>query len=76
MPAWNAKLTPEYRDKVKADYPALRVKARARPTGFYFPFNMQPALQATPEERQRKYEEAWQEGGLPILGAYGDRLFE
>jgi cyclohexanone monooxygenase len=76
VPAWNAKLTPEYRDKVKASYPALRAKARARPTGFYFPFNMQPALEATPEERQRKYEEAWKEGGLPFLGAYGDLLFE
>jgi cyclohexanone monooxygenase len=76
VPAWNAKLTPEYRDKVKADYPALRAKARARPTGFYFPFNMQPALEATPEERERKYEEAWQEGGLPFLGAFGDLLFE
>ena len=76
VPAWNAKLTPEYRDKVKADYPALRAKARARPTGFYFPFNMQPALEATPEERERKYEEAWKRGGLPFLGAFGDLLFE
>ena len=54
VPAWNEKLTPEYRDAVKADYPALRAKARARPTGFYFPFNMQPALEATPEERERE----------------------
>src|ERR1700712_1002269 len=76
VPAWNAKLSPEYRDAIKADYPALRAKARARPTGFYFPFNMQPALQATPEERARKYEEAWKEGGLPFLGAFGDLLFE
>ena len=37
VPAWNETLTPEYRDAVKADYPALRAKARARPTGFYFP---------------------------------------
>ena len=76
VPAWNAKLTPEYRKSIKADYPALRAKARARPTGFYFPFNMKPALEATPEERERQYEEAWQRGGLPFLGAYGDLLFE
>src|ERR1043166_1643314 len=75
-PAWNEKLTPEYRRAIKADYPALRAKARARPTGFYFPFNMKPALEATPEERTRQYEEAWQRGGLPFLGAYGDLLFE
>src|SRR6185369_8520425 len=76
VPAWNEALTPEYVKAVKADYPALRAKARARPTGFYFPFNMQPALQASPEERERKYEEAWKEGGLPFLGAFGDLLFE
>ena len=76
VPAWNTKLTPEYRNAIKADYPALRAKARARPTGFYFPFNMKPALEAAPEERARQYEEAWQRGGLPFLGAYGDLLFE
>ena len=76
VPAWNEKLTPEYRQKIKADYPALRAKARARPTGFYFPFNMKPALEASPEEREQKYEEAWERGGLPFLGAFGDLLFE
>jgi cyclohexanone monooxygenase len=76
VPAWNEKLTPEYRRTIKADYPALRAKARARPTGFYFPFNMKPALEATPEERERQYQDAWERGGLPFLGAYGDLLFE
>ena len=76
VPAWNERLTPEYRKTIRADYPALRAKARARPTGFYFPFNMQPALEATPEERERQYQEAWERGGLPFLGAYGDLLFQ
>ena len=75
VPAYNAKLDPDYVARVKADYPALRAKARSRPTGFYFLFNAQPALEATPEERQRQYEEAWASGGLPFLGAYGDLLF-
>src|SRR3954451_7933599 len=76
VPAWNEKLTPEYLQAAKADYPALRAKARARPTGFYFPFNTQPALEARAEERDRSYDEAWLRGGLPFLGAYGDLLFE
>ncbi|MFO1161380.1 MAG: NAD(P)/FAD-dependent oxidoreductase [Reyranellaceae bacterium] len=76
VPAWNETLTPQYRDAIKADYPALRAKARARPTGFYFPFNLKPALEATPEERERLYEDAWRRGGLPFLGAFGDLLFE
>ncbi len=76
VPAWNEKLDPEYVRQAKAEYPALRAKARARPTGFYFPFNTQPALEATPEERASQYEECWARGGLPFLGAYGDLLFE
>ena len=76
VPAFNEKLTPEYLQAAKADYPALRAKARGRPTGFYFPFNMNPALEASPEEREAQFEEAWARGGLPFLGAYGDLLFE
>jgi len=76
VPAWNQKLSDEYVRKIKADYPALRAKARARPTGFYFPFNMTPALQASPDEREKNYEEFWERGGLPFLGAFGDLLFE
>jgi len=76
VPAWNEKMDPEYQQAVKADYPALRAKARARPAGFYFPFNTQSALEATPEERNRQYDELWMRGGLPFLGAYGDLLFE
>jgi cyclohexanone monooxygenase len=76
VPAWNEKLTPEYLQAVKADYPALRAKARARPTGFYFLFNTKPALEASPEDRETQYEQAWTRGGLPFLGSYGDLLFE
>ncbi|HKK30563.1 MAG TPA: NAD(P)/FAD-dependent oxidoreductase, partial [Alphaproteobacteria bacterium] len=76
VPAWNERMDPEYEAKVKSDYPGLRAKARARPTGFYFPFNAQSALEAASEERRKQYEEAWQRGGLPFLGAYGDLLFD
>jgi cyclohexanone monooxygenase len=76
VPAWNEKLTPEYLKAAKADYPTLRAKARARPTGFYFPFNTKPALEATAQDREAQYEQAWVRGGLPFLGAYGDLLFE
>ena len=76
VPARNEKLKPEYVAEMKADYPALRAKARARPTGAYFPFNTTPALDATETERRTQYEEFWRRGGLPFLGAYGDLLFD
>ena len=49
---------------------------RARPTGFYFEFNGESALEATAAERASQYETFWERGGLPFLGAYGDLLFE
>jgi len=76
VPAWNSKMDPEYERKVKADYPAMRAKARARPTGIFFPFNITPALEASEAEREAQYQEFWDRGGLPFLGAYGDLLFE
>ena len=76
VPAWNDVLDPDYVKDIKATYPELRAKARARPTGFYFPFNTESALAAAPQERERQYEQAWARGGLPFLGAYGDLLFE
>ena len=76
VPAWNAPLDPDLVREVKADYPGFRAKARSRPTGFYFPYNTRPALASTPEERRRQYEECWERGGLPFLGAFGDLLFD
>ena len=76
VPAWNSKMDPEYERKVKADYPAMRAKARARPTGIFFPFNITPALEASEAEREAQYQKFWDRGGLPFLGAYGDLLFE
>ena len=76
VPAWNAPMDPEYERSIKSDYPAMRAKARARPTGIFFPFNLNSALEATPEARDAHYEEFWERGGLPFLGAYGDLLFE
>ena len=75
VPAWNSKMDPGYEKEVKANYPELRAKARSRPAGVYFPFNLQPAVEASESERASKYEEFWKRGGLPFLGAFGDLLF-
>ena len=76
VPAWNRPMDREQEREVKADYPGLRARMRGRPTGFFFPFNADPALASTPEDRERQYEEFWARGGLPFLGAYGDLLFD
>ena len=61
--------------RVKEKYPELRALARSRPTGFYFQFDLRKALEVSEEERAKQYEEYWERGGLPFLGAFGDLLF-
>jgi len=74
VPAWNEKLTPEYRKTIKADYPALRA---SRAHGQLALFSVQHAARAGShaEERER-ISGGLERGGLPFLGAYGDLLFE
>ena len=74
IPAWNGALDPDDVDTIKADYAGLRAKAKQRPTGYYFPANEFSALEKSAEERREIYEEFWQRGGLPFLGAFGDLL--
>ena len=76
VPAWNSKMDLEYQNTIKAGYPALRAQARGRPSGVMFPFNFQPALEPLEEERDKIYQEFWDRGGLPFLGAFSDLLFD
>lgn len=76
IPAWNAKMDPEYQKRIKAEYSELRAKARGRPSGVMFPFNFQPALEPNKQKRTEIYEEFWDRGGLPFLGAFSDLLFD
>ncbi len=74
VPAWNAPLDDEADGQVKADYAALRARAKQRPTGYAFPFDERPALSVTADERIAQYEKFWRLGGLKFLGAFGDLL--
>ena len=51
--------------------------ARAKQTfgGLDFKLNMESALAASEEERQREFEKRWAYGGLPFIGAFGDLLY-
>ena len=45
IPAHNAPLTPEYRSAIKADYPAMRARARKNMTGIDFDYSDAVALE-------------------------------
>lgn len=74
VPDWNGPLDPTYEAEIKADYQGLRSNAKTRPSGIWVPFNTDSALDATEEERQRRFEEFWGYGGLGFMGCFGDLL--
>ncbi len=76
VPARNRSLDAEEMSSIKANYAELRAGAWDRPTGFLFPFNPGSIHDVTPEERLERFEQQWEIGGLPFLGAFGDLLFD
>jgi cation diffusion facilitator CzcD-associated flavoprotein CzcO len=76
VPAHNARLDPEYVRAIKADYPALRARAKQTMTGIDFDYSDQAALETSPEARTREYQRRWQHGGLWFLGAYKDLMVD
>jgi cyclohexanone monooxygenase len=76
IPAHNAPLSDAYRAAIKADYPALRVRARQTMTGIDFDYGDMLAVETPADERTREYERRWQRGGLAFLGAYKDLMVD
>jgi cyclohexanone monooxygenase len=74
VPAHNGPLAPEVRAHVKANYPALRARAKQGRTGLLYPINQKSALEVTDEEREREYQARWELGGLGFIGSFGDLL--
>ena len=74
IPAHNAPLDPAYVKAIKADYPALRARARQTMTGIDFDYSTVKALETPPEDRTAEYEMRWQRGGLSFLGAFQDLM--
>jgi cation diffusion facilitator CzcD-associated flavoprotein CzcO len=74
VPAANAPTSLEEDQRVKANYKARREQAWNSPTGLGFIPNKQSALEATPEEREKVYEAAWNRLGFGFALAYYDIL--
>ncbi len=74
VPAANAPLSEEEDREVKANYRARRERAWNSPTGLGFLPNRQSALEVSPEEREKVYEEAYNRWGFGFALAYYDIL--
>jgi cation diffusion facilitator CzcD-associated flavoprotein CzcO len=74
VPAHNRPLDPAYRQKVKADYPALRARQRLGFAAADFHANPAPGVEASEADRRRAFEARWEEGGLGFMAAFADML--
>jgi cyclohexanone monooxygenase len=74
IPANNKPLDPAEQAAVKADYAGLRDRNRRMPSGLgsRVAWNTGSVLDASPEERERAFEETWKLGGFMFLTAFGD----
>jgi len=74
VPAHNRPLDRDYEAEVKADYAALRDRARLRPGGIDIEINLGSALEVNHRERQERFEGKWAYGGFGFIGSYGDLM--
>jgi len=73
FPAGNRPLTPEDMAQARANWESTRATMVAHPGGFPSNFQTRSALEATPEEREARYEALWQRGSFHFfLESYND----
>jgi cyclohexanone monooxygenase len=76
VPAQNAPLDPEVQRRVKANYAALRARAKQGRTGCLYPINPLPAAAVSAAEQERAYQARWERGGLGFIGSFVDLLVD
>ena len=74
IPAYNETLKPEAVQAIKRAYPEFRANNKKYPFAFSFETTGKSALEVTPEERERAFEQAWARGGLMFMGIFNDLL--
>lgn len=74
MPMRNVPLTQEYVSEVKRNYAGIREAARNSTVGGTRPQSTRAFFSVTPEQRQSLLEDAWKQGGLAMLGTFGDLM--
>jgi cation diffusion facilitator CzcD-associated flavoprotein CzcO len=74
VPARNAPLDETYVANIKSTYDDFRARNKAVHPAFGadFPRHADSALEATPEARERRFEEHWRYGGFAFLSSFSD----
>ena len=73
IPARNHDLTPEYQTDWKNNYLERRRQAREETrNGVYGKLPVKGALEDTPQDRRKAFDDEWKQGGLHFLATYND----
>ncbi|MGG2201083.1 flavin-containing monooxygenase [Paenibacillus validus] len=75
-PAQNHPLDPEFIRQTKDNYSAIKRQIRESFMGTPYMPRDRSVLDDTPEERQRVFEEAWEQGGQALPFTYKDLVFD
>ncbi len=76
-PLLNAKITDEEQKKIKASYPEIFARCRESYAGFIHDSDPRRALRESPEEREKFYEQLYNEPGFGIwMGNFRDVLVD
>ncbi|MCM3766222.1 NAD(P)/FAD-dependent oxidoreductase [Neobacillus niacini] len=67
LPARNQPLDPEYVQNIKERFQEIRKDARASRNGYSLNATTLSTQEVTHEEREKKYEELWQMGGVGVV---------
>src|SRR2546423_10763603 len=77
IPARNAKLTAEERERFRTNYPEIRRFAREEARkGIYTDLPDRGALDDGDNERRARYEQRWQRGGLTFMSVYNNLVLD
>ena len=76
VPAHNAPLNPDEVKEIKANYTALRARAKTTPMGIDWPMPTRTALETDPENRIEEYESRWEKGGTGFMASFKDLLVD
>lgn len=74
MPMRNVPLEADYVAEVKRHYAGIREVARNSAIGGSRPTSTRAFFTATPVQRESLLEDAWKQGGLAMLGTFGDLM--
>ncbi len=76
IPAFNAPLSEDERNRIKANYGALREAGKQQILAYDIEYNPQLAANASPAEIRAECEKRWRLGGLYFYGAFADMLID